>query len=240
MEWRVFVPQSSEVSDERTAVQRERLQEAVQNLRALFGRSGFPETRTDEYIVATKNVGAKFRHGEKLEVKSMVKHFPSGVEHWRKKKFSKKSLATQLDAVMEHLTSVGCHRLDDVHSRLLQESYITVDKQRVNEYIGDSVCLEFCTIDVFGTSIGESRSKHWISFAIESSDPDIIRRFINEHEVVQKFLRELVAVNDGEEQIQSSSFVSILGGYPLFVEYLANLSDPQHIASSLQILKSLV
>lgn len=250
MEWRVFVPVPVEgsVNDPLSQEWTQRLQAAVVDLEKGMFASSDVESRDDDYIVVTRHVGLKFRHGKKLEIKFLRHIARNGAEQWAKRKFKKSPLVEQISNVVEHLREQGYSNIDTARGQMEKEHTVTVSKSRVN-ILGtvNQNELEFARINVaFAPNVLPSEAvaptiRSWVSVAVEGADDGDIQREVHENPVLRRFLGVVAEINNisaqhVDEQVRTN-VCSILGGYPLFVQYITGQATAADLEESLLLIQ---
>lgn len=244
----VPVPAEGSISDSVGQEWMLRLQAAIQDLEKGLFTSSDVESRDDDYIVVTRHVGLKFRHGKKLEIKFLKHIARNGAEQWAKRKFKKSPLEEQIPTVLEHLREQGYSNIDVARQQMENEQTVTVSKSRVN-ILGtvNQNELEFARINVaFAQNALPSEAivptvRSWVSVAVEGADDGDIQREVHENPVLRRFLGVVAEINNVsaqhiEAQVRTN-LCSILGGYPLFVQYVTGGAISTDLEESLLLLQ---
>lgn len=225
MEWRIFVPCTPFSEMERRCAVSEvhaTLTDIINTLYSLRPTGEPRESRSDTYIVCKKHFGLKYRAGEKLELKTLVQANDLGVEEYVKVKFGKKGIKKYEDEIVEELRRHG-HMNDMLHRALIHaEQTCEVAKSRTNVPIG-TVCLEIADIELV---VPCNAPKHWCSIALEASSAMEIQSFVASNMLLRRLLAGIQSyLNLAAAHPEHALILPVLGGYPLFVEYVSNECD---------------
>lgn len=224
MEWRIFVPCRLSSEMEKTPSLQPHSPEAeillTDILTTIYAMrpTGVPiEKRSDVYIVGNKFFGLKYRSSEKLELKTLQRSTDLGIEEYKKLKFGKKSLKKYEEDILEELHRYGYH--DDVLYRSLLQAgqTIEVNKTRCNIVLG-AITLEVVDIELV---IPCNAPRHWCSIAVEAETAMDIQSFVASNALLRRVLADIQSlIHLSECHNELSVVLPILGGYPIFVQYV--------------------
>jgi hypothetical protein len=220
MEWRIFIPCHS-VRDTREEFQVSSaavalLHDVLATLNALRPAGVPVETRTDNYIVGMKYFGLKFRHGDKLELKTMLESSNIGVERYKKIKFGKKLKKYEEDIIQE-LSRCG-HTNENLHRSLLHAAQsIEIKKSRVVGHFGH-VSLEVVDLEFLMPC---NAPKHWCSIAVESDNIVAINSFVASNALIRRLIGSIGSYVHIYKHSEQPLVLPLLGGYPTFVLYVS-------------------
>jgi hypothetical protein len=257
MEWRLFVPvldcerlkQPPGAANAETLAAVTKLEQFYTEILGLLDQllpsttlSEDVETRKDSYLVGSHFFGAKYRSGEKLEVKCKAKSGSSaslyGIETWKKSKFGKKEIHHQLDQIISYLTENGyCQssaEVEECRQEIIEAKFVEVAKSRKKIFLSsENISFEFCELFVsFPSSLSTSTAtspmpRSWISFCIESNDENSMISFLKNSSFFHSLFRSLSAVLLHVESVSTTTvsspfiwFTPMVCGYPLWVRHL--------------------
>jgi hypothetical protein len=265
MEWRLFVPlidceklKQSPVVNAETLLGVAKLGRFYSEIRRLLDQllpstssSQDVETRKDSYLVGSHFFGAKYRSGEKLEVKCKIKSRSLslyGIETWRKTKLGKKEIHYQMDNIMSFLAENGyCQdpvEVTECRQQIVEEKFVEVTKSRKKVFLSsENISFEFCELFVsFPSSSSSSPFSaslspvplNWISLCIESNDQNAMISFLTGSSFFHSFFRslseillEIQAISSTTSSSPLMKFAPMVCGYPLWVRHLGREKDHQ-------------
>ena len=227
MEFRVFLPRLLPSEDPSVSTLLSKYDRALQSLISAFGGEDNrpqPENREDLYLVGGVHFGVKFRSGKKLEVKIRRKKLALNIEHWKKVKLGKKSVAFYKNEILGLIAEEADQQLPEDASLIDAETYVAVQKVRMMQLTGE-VSKEICFIS------SPKTTRLWISIAIEGSLEDIqnfLRTNSNPESDVGRILEALriaaeIAKNETLISRANPIFLPVVAGYPTWVR-LCSLS----------------
>jgi hypothetical protein len=221
MEFRVFLPRLLPSEDPSSSILLSKYDHALQSLIAAFGGEDNrpqPENREDLYLVGGVHFGVKFRSGKKLEVKIRRKKLDLNIEHWKKVKLGKKSIAFYKNEILGLIAAEADHQLPEDASLIDSETFVAVQKVRMMQLTGE-VSKEICFIS------SPETTRLWVSIAIEGSLEDIqgfLRSNSNPDSDVGRILEALHIAKEIAKigtliSPENPTFLPVVAGYPTWV-----------------------